>query len=641
MNFFEHQDQARGTTQKLLLLFALAIVSLVLVTSLLVVVVLGLVQQDLAQGPQELVELFGSQVFLLVAAFVVGVVLLGSLFRMAQLGGGGRVVAESLGGKLLNPGTRDADERKILNVVEEMAIAAGLPVPPVYLLEDPAINAFAAGLRQEDAVIGVTRGCIHLLSRDELQGVVAHEFSHIFNGDMRLNIRLIGWLYGIMVIGLIGYYVLRGNRYTWTASRRKNGGGIVFLALGLIVVGYGGTFFGNLIKAAVSRQREFLADASAVQYTRNPDGIAGALKKIAAHSEGSLLRTDVSEVSHMLFGQGVKAGFTGLFATHPPLTERIRRIQPGWDGSLPRTAAPASRTPTGSTSASAAPAAGTQKASVETLASLLVAAVGEPNVTHVAQAAQELAALPAALREALHDPLAASLLMQGLLLSSADDVHARQRHLLQSSLALQLVQELDRLLPLLQQVGRGHQLTLVELAVPSLKRLSPPQLRAFLKLQQGLIASDGEVNLFEWCVSRLLQRQLLPFAAKPVRLLQLDQCVDACGALLSALCLAGHTESAQVEAAFTAGQQVLELPLTLLPAATALDARQLDQALRQLQQLKPLQKPRLLKAMVACISSDGQLLVAEGELLRVTSLLLDCPMPPLPATLGEGFARRA
>lgn len=633
MNFFEHQDRARGTTQKLVLLFGLAVTSLIFITSVLVVMVLGFANQAQAPDSAFSMQMLGSQIFVGVSALVVGVVLLGAFFRMAQLRGGGRVVAESLGGRLLNPGSSDAEERRILNVVEEIAIAAGVPVPPVYLLEDPAINAFAAGFRQEDAVIGITRGCIHLLNRDELQGVIAHEFSHIFNGDMRLNIRLIGWLYGIMVIGMIGYFVLRGSRYGWSASRRKNGGGILFLALGLVVVGYGGTFFGNLIKAAVSRQREFLADASAVQYTRNPDGIAGALMKIAAHSQGSLLQADVSEVSHMLFGQGVKAGFTGLFATHPPLAERIRRIQPRWDGSLPATVMPDN-----SASAYAAEAAAqaeiqvsgrAEPASLDTLATSLVAAVGEPAAAHVAQAAQALAGVSAELRAELADPLGASLLMHAVLLSTDVQLRAAQLDLLKAKLAPPLLEHLGRSQGLQQQVPRGEQLTLVELAVPALKRMSPGQLQAFLALQQALIASDGDVDLFEWCVSRLLRQQLAALPGSSARMVQLEHCMAASSQLLSALCHAGQEETAEVNAAFAAGKAVLALPVAQLPVAIALDARKLDMALRQLQRLKPLQKPRLLKAMVACVSNDGRLQPAEGELLRVTALLLDCPMPPL------------
>ena len=283
-------------------------------------------------------DLWDPDLFAVVALGTLALIGGGSLYKIAALAGGGHTVAEMMGGRPLSPQTTDPDERKILNVVEEMAIASGTPVPPVYLLEnEDGINAFAAGYTPGDAVIGVTRGCIQNLTRDELQGVIAHEFSHILNGDMRLNIRLIGVLYGILLIGMTGWIIFRstanGNRYDDRRDDDRRGSNPwPLVGLALYVLGYIGVFFGNLIKAAVSRQREFLADASAVQFTRNPDGIAGALKKIGALAEGSRIRSpEAEEASHMFFGDAV-GHLLGMFATHPPLVERIRRIDPSFDG---------------------------------------------------------------------------------------------------------------------------------------------------------------------------------------------------------------------------------------------------------------------------------------------------------------------
>ena len=287
MNFFESQDNARRNTWKLIVLFGLALLSLIVVTNLIVMFVFGFAGSGMTSMAATSSPQFNWSTFLTVSVAVTGVVLLGSLYKVNALSGGGARVAEMMDGKLLVSGTRDLHEKRVLNVVEEMAIASGTPVPPVYLMEEAGINAFAAGYSPSDAVIGVTRGTIETLSRDQLQGVIAHEFSHILHGDMRINIRLIGVLHGIMVLGIIGYTLMRTGAFQ---RRSKNAGGIVFLGLGLIVVGYVGTFFGNLIKAAVSRQREYLADASAVQFTRNPDGIAGALMQIGTHSERSYLQ---------------------------------------------------------------------------------------------------------------------------------------------------------------------------------------------------------------------------------------------------------------------------------------------------------------------------------------------------------------
>lgn len=643
MNFFEHQDRARSSTRKLVLLFALALASLILATVLLVVAVLSFGNEDPQQGFSFDWSLVSSEMFLIAGVGVVSVVVLGSLFRTAQLRGGGKAVAEALGGRLLNVGTLDADERKILNVVEEMAIATGLPVPPVYLLEDSAINAFAAGYSKEDAVIGITRGCIQLLNRDELQGVIAHEFSHVFNGDMRLNIRLMGWLYGILVIGMIGYFMLRGGRYGMVAQRGRNnrgGGGLVVLALGLVVIGYGGTFFGNVIKAAVSRQREFLADASAVQYTRNPDGIGGALKKIAASSQGSLLRsTDASEVSHMLFGQGIKAGFTGLLSTHPPLEERIKRVQPHWDGSLqplvakePQASAAAKAATAGPAAAMEGLAAGPAGAAMgmPALVYALVAAVGEPSAESLQRAQQQLAALPDTLKADAHTTLGATLLVHALLMQgSAAPLREQQRSRLQSRLSAASLQRLDELVEALEPLPRNLHLVLLDLALPALKQLSEEQCRAFLHDMAALMRTDQQTSLFEWCVYRIVQQHLVR-QPLPRGTLTLAECAEACEILLSVLVHAGHAQEDEARQAFAAAvASFAELQtLALHPPSDGLG--DLERALARLQRLQPLQKPQLLKAMVYASCHDGQLLPQEQELLRAVATILDCPLPPLP-----------
>ncbi len=615
MNFFEHQDRARGSTKLLVFLFVCAVVTLIVITAFVIVFTLELSNEGNSGAmPGFNAAFLSSDIFLIVSTVVVAVVGLGTLFRLAQLRGGGIAVAESLGGRLLNVQTRDADERKMLNVVEEMAIAAGLPVPPVYLIDDAAINAFAAGYEPRDAVIGVTRGCIRELSRDELQGVIAHEFSHILNGDMRLNIRLIGWLYGIMVIGLIGYHLMRSSRYAH--SSRKKGGGIVFLGLGLMIVGYGGTFFGNLIKAAVSRQREFLADASAVQYTRNPGGISGALKKIGGYGAGThITAADTSEISHMLFGSG--AAFS-LFATHPPLAERIRRIEPRWNGDFNERKAEAS-------GVSAAP----ESPQVQGF----VASVGQPTSASLQEAQQRLASLPAVLHTEVHSSLGGTLTVFALLLALSDqDATKAQWQYLRAQLPTASVTQLLQLHDLVLPLERKLYLPLVELALPALHQLSAEQWKTFMLHLQYLIRADAKVSLFEWCLFRILRASLGSRAnQKPGASTELEQCVVESRVLLSALARAGHADVDEAAAAFAAG--MAELPKTgngtegLLPPTASL--AELDAAVERLRHLKPLQKPRLLKAMVQCIRNDGDVTGEEAELLRAIGAVLDCPVPPL------------
>ena len=332
MNFFQSQAKARSQTNRLVLLFVLAVISLIVLTNLLVMGLFGYFGlEGQAITLAYIKDQFDWQKFLTISVVVIIFVAIGSIYKLMSLRKGGRVVAEALGGKLINQNTDNLQYRILLNVVEEMAIASGTPVPLVFVLKDEsAINAFAAGFSTKDAVIGVTQGALDCFSRDELQGVIAHEFSHIVNGDMRINMRLMGILHGIMLLGLLGYYIMR---VSGGSNRSKNSGKLVFLGLGLVVIGYGGMFFGNAIKASVSRQREYLADASAVQFTRDDQGIANALKKIGGYSKGSKLESpEAQSISHAFFSNALTNKFSSLFATHPPLPKRIKQIEPNWSG---------------------------------------------------------------------------------------------------------------------------------------------------------------------------------------------------------------------------------------------------------------------------------------------------------------------
>src|SRR5690606_28679995 len=313
MNFFERQIQVRKASGRLVFLFVVAVIGIVAVI-------------DLAMWGLLLREMPADQmvpVLLTITIVVLIIIACASLFRLASLkkGGGGKV-ARSLGGVYVPEDTNDPQLRRLRNVVEEIAIASGTPVPELYVLpHEPGINAFAAGWSPADAAVAVTRGCLERLNRDELEGVIAHEFSHVVNGDMRLSIRLMGVLFGILGLAVVGRVLLhtRGERNPLPLV------GLVLLAAGSI-----GLFCGKLIKSAVSRQREYLADASAVQFTRQTEGLAGALKKIGGLPDGAHLSSGKKDdVSHMLFSEGSK--FASLFATHPPLVERIRALQPNFD----------------------------------------------------------------------------------------------------------------------------------------------------------------------------------------------------------------------------------------------------------------------------------------------------------------------
>lgn len=640
MNFFEQQDRARRNSGRLVILMILAVIGLIALTSIALVLVWQFFGgASTGAAPVNRWELIG-----MVSVLVVSVVLIGSFYKQVQLSRGGKVVAQRLGGRLINLDPQGLAERRLLNVVEEMALASGTAVPPVYVLEDDAINAFAAGLTPQDAVIGITRGALATLSREELQGVIAHEFSHIFHGDMRLNTRLVSVLHGILLLGLIGGFLLRSmSRTRVRSSSNRNGGGAIAAVMGigltLFVVGYAGTFFGNLIKAAVSRQREFLADASAVQFTRNPGGIAGALKKIGGHVAGSKLQAaNAAEFSHMYFGEGVSVAMDGLMATHPPLGDRIRRIEPRWDGSFPAVMIEDSegglhaQQPLPDAAAAWAEQAGVLGMAAGSFGSAAaeqaIAAIGTPGQSHLQHARSALQRLPQALRDAAHSCVEAQALMLGLLLDADEQARQHQLSLLRPQLDLALNSALDQHMSALLELSADLRLPLLELSIPALKQLENAEQLSLRRNLAALILADRHVSLMEWSLLRIIERNLS--GPRPIdgrhHLVELAQESQV---LLSALAHAGHADPNEAAAAFAAACAALPFAELQLLATEVADLKAMDEAIKRLNRLWPLQKPQLLKAMLACVAHDGRIEPAEAELMRAVADSLDCPMPPL------------
>ena len=642
MDFFGAQDNARRKTWQLAALFGAAVVCLVVLTNLLV----GAVYLWTARpGPTGGVDFSASlgdlpaSTWVMISLGVVVVVGLASGYKYLRVRGGGRTVAESLGGRLIPPSATDPRERRLLNVVEEMAIASGTPVPPVYVVDEPSINAFAAGFGPDDAVIGVNQGTIDHLSRDELQGVIAHEFSHILNGDSRLNLRLIAILHGILFLGLIGRALLRGmGRGSTRRSRGGGGAPGLALGLGLLVIGYTGIFFGNMIKAAVSRQREYLADAASVQYTRNPGGIAGALKKIGGLGAGSRMPgAAASEASHMFFGQTGKVFLNSLLATHPPLEQRIRAVDPSWDGRYPAIAGPLSveEDVPPEAAASSFAASGGADADVDIPTSLgeFFALATQADEESLARARAHIDGLPAALRDAARDPFEARALIHALVLDQDPASRRRQLEHLDRNADEGIRTTLELLMPDVEQCAPQQRLTLIELSVPALKTLSPEQYRTFIDNLITLIKIDRRIDLLEWVLHRLLVKELRPHfeGARDGegRRGSLPRLADEAAELLSTLARES-ADGRSAEAAFAAGWEALGLDRERPPMISEEDPNfsRLNQALRRLRLLKPLQMPMLLKACANVALADGGASERQSVLLQGIAATLDCPLPP-------------
>lgn len=663
MNFFEAQDSARRSTSLLILLFVLAVVALLVLSNFIVFEFLYFIEYSaLSFLPSQLQQVFDSDLSLLICAALIAFICLGSLYKLAQLSSGGSVIAQQLGGVIVPRSSKNPLHKKILNVVEEMAIASGAPVPQVYLLKEPGINAFAAGWKTTNAVIGITQGALERLSRDELQGVIAHEFSHIFNGDMRLNIRLIAILHGILMIGLFGRMVLRSMRYMRTSRNSKNGQAVlVIVAIGtaLLVVGYSGLFFGNWIKSLISRQREYLADASAVQYTRNREGIANALKKIGGAIPGSaLLSASVDEYSHAYFALGDSHSGFFSFSTHPPLKQRILRIDPGWDGKYLFDERKPLREPvTNQADESRQAKADEQKASRLIQLSIgagLSLALNEAmnavdNIGDVSQ--QQLQAahqwhqqLPQFVQDNVESPFTAQALILALLLDKNTAVSNKQYAVLNDLIGELHTHSVKQLQPLVAEYAHTKTLSLIDLALPTLREMTVEQYRRFESSVEQLIAADEKVDLREWIIQRVVLQHLAEhygLRKKPAaKYFILGSAKQASELVLSMLAYIEHAEEdgqktkrqdevSTARLAFDAAKRSIGANALSLLDKSAISMEALNAAMDELELLKPPLKKRLLQACVNCIAHDGKVTLQAYELTRAIASCLDCPMPPV------------
>lgn len=684
MDFYSRQAAARGQTRWLIFAFIVALLAVALALDFVLFTFLagrsvgyGLSALDYARAnPQQVV---------LCTLLVMGVLGLASLYKSMELRGGGGVVARSLGGVPVSSDTADLKRKRLLNVVEEMAIASGVPMPEVYVLEqEPGINAFAAGHTPANAAVTVTQGALDRLSRDELQGVIGHEFSHVLNGDMRLNVQLMGWIFGLFVIGLIGRMILEVS-----PRNRRNSGGLVALGFAVMVLGYIGLMAGRILQAAVARQRERLADASGVQFTRNPQGLKGALVKIAALPEGSaLVAADAEQAAHMFFADGLSR----VFATHPPILERIRELDPHFDPrELEAAAAEPDQEPTaaevaghgggaGQGAASQASGGGvlggvglglplggaaprsrvaggglggvgqfaranvvpgavaTGAATSNSPASHFATQVGRPDMAHIVHAQAVRLALPQPVRELTESPGGAQALVIALLISSDPAVRDQQLAMLSKSANAASLAVIQRVIPLAQALDPMLRLPALQRSFPSLRRSTVPQRKALAQLATQLIHADARIDVFEFCLAKLLETLLNDEldATAPHGTVTLEGAVNEIALLFSVLAQIGTQDERAARESYEVGISTV-LPMRRPPYSPAADwAQKLSAALPRLEQLHPFAKKALIEGLVKTIANDEVLMEEEAELLRTVCALLHCPLPPLlPVIAGD------
>jgi Zn-dependent protease with chaperone function len=644
LDFYAYQATARRQSRLFVVLFMAAVAAVVIALDAVICTVLAARSSAATYGgqygnasldPLQFAMRHPDTVFG-VSVLIIGVIALASLFKSAQLRGGGAVVAQSLGGVRVERDTADPARKRLRNIIEEMAIASGVPVPEIYVLEqEPAINAFAAGHTPANACITVTQGALDHLDRDELQGVIGHEFSHILNGDMRLNIQLMGAIFGLLVIAIIGRLVFNFAPRGGNDRDRRGGLGWVGVGLAAMALGYLGLLAGRMLQAAVSRQRERLADASAVQFTRNTTGLKGALLKIAALEEGSkFVAADAEQVAHMLFAPGLDR----IFATHPPLLERIRELDPQFDpAELQRLIEHGVPGPQGG--GYATPAAAPVRATIPVPgassgfaadAGTIAAQVGRPQPGNVDQAQVMREQIPPVLRDFSDTGAHARSMVLALLLSRDPAIRDAQAQRVASEYGNAELQVVNTAIAAAGTIAPMLRLPALLQLFPTLRRLPLAERQRLNALVMDLIHIDANIDVFEFCLAKLLESMFNDAAgnAAPYGKLALENCAASVHVLFATLARCGSDDEQEIGAAYVAG---INGVLKSYPQYRTYDdwAQRTGVALSELDQLQPAAKQQLIEGLVRTVANDGMLKVEESELLRTTCALLHCPMPIL------------
>jgi Zn-dependent protease with chaperone function len=674
VDFFASQELARRNTRKLIFLLIVTVLALIAAIYLLVILIFGgasMAQESLNEVG--IPRFFSAENGLLIAgigSLVIGIVSVGSLMKTSQLRHGGATVANMLGGRRLLPNTANLAERRILNIVEEMALASGVPVPPVYVMDnEPGINAFAAGHTIDDAVIGLNQGTLDQLNRDELQGVIAHEFSHILNGDMRMSLRMIGLLFGIQGIALIGTHLMRMASHMSHRSSRDKGGNaalaFVLFGAGLLAIGSIGLFFARLIKASISRQREYLADASAVQFTRLPDGIAGALKMIGANKESSRVHSpDAESISHMYFANMFGSNQQNLFATHPPLIPRIQRIEPQFAGNVDDYIRRRARADTlrpkdeekehqrrlnlarqfglglEKMGATGFPGLSESGSALPINPALIIASIGSPNEHDVAYSRLLVGNVPDKFLQDCRDVFTARCIVFASLLDAAPTVLEKQLNLLAQHEPDATVEETVRQNTVFATIPVRFRLPIFEILQGTLVGLSQEQFQHFQETLKQLVIADKKIDLFEFFLLHHLlvhlRRHLGLGIKNAVRYEMLSRLPDQVELVLSIVARQGHLDAAEAKKSFSAAVSLLSaMPRPLSFTGGDWNFQALNDAIKELSALSFQAKKELLTALATSVIHDGTITHSEAELFRAIAESLDCPVPPIIATENQ------
>ncbi|MGE3319789.1 MAG: M48 family metallopeptidase [Candidatus Berkiella sp.] len=654
MNFFEQQDKARKKTTTLVLYFILAILLIIIFVDLLIVgtmiyasypdsshtihFTINDEQTTLINNGKIDFRVFimmALMTSIVVAPVILLVIGLGTVIRLFQTRGGGLSIAEMVKARPLDQNTQDFKEKRFINIVEEMSIASGVPVPQLFVMDnETSINAFVAGYHPSDIVMVVTQGALDTLDRDALQGVIGHEYSHIFNGDMRINLRLIGLLGGIFAIGQLGAFILRSLSYrssSSSSSSDKKGGGIfivIIIGVGLFVIGYIGLFFGRLIKAAISRQRESLADASSVQYTRNPQGLINALTAIQENQKGSQLKSSHAEdINHMCFGPSLNMWFSSLLASHPPIYERIQALNP--EGYFSTSNKP--KKIVESIKQQPSHEAGAFVAGMTSL-NAIEQSIGHLSQHHIDYTKQMLDAIPEDIKSKTHDPAQAELILYAILMPTHDSLLNEQAEaILKDQIDPNTLSTIRQFGQQIDEKGSASFLPIIDLTIPSLRQKSPDEKARIIRILDQLVTVNP--TLFTFSAAAVIKKSIQPASAKRIQYLKVAALLPQISQLLAFIICCGNNDAKTSSVIYQQVMQQFTDKAPVMPSATGFNINEFQQILSKLNMLTPLAKEKLVHACLICIEVDQQIAIKEAEAIRAIAACLNCPIPPILPTL--------
>jgi Zn-dependent protease with chaperone function/uncharacterized tellurite resistance protein B-like protein len=650
MDFFTLQDKAKKQTRFLIFLFIVAVAAIVFTTNLIFYFAIS----TQTSMPSSISQWLSQPYWLYVTGGTLILIIGTSLWRSWQLKSTPDAIAKMVNATQVLLSSKEKQERVLINVVEEMSIASGMPIPKLFIMkQEQGINAFVAGLDTSQVTLVVTQGLLDNLNRQELQGVIAHEYSHVFHGDMRINVRLIGILAGILVIGQLGGLLLRSGGYRHAFGRSSNNkssnnaGGIIFIGVGLFAIGYIGLFFGRMIKAAISRQREFLADASAVQYTRDKEGIASALNKISMHQNHSLLSSaKAEEMSHMCFGESVKQSFSSLLATHPPISERIKAVNPGfsmrqkYQNNSTKQANNESRDHNQNSSYSnlddAIVGSHFIQSSSENLpktisdpidSARIISSIGDVSPQQVLLAKALVNSIPKQLLSIAHgesDQTESYSLVIALLKISQNNTIASDKTN-RYAMSHNAFQELTNQLA---QLNFQQQHCLLDMSLARIEQLSSADNKAFVADLARMVAGDHQISQTEFMIYASAVKRALP--AKNKKIIHRFKLVgNEVRLFFNLLFQQSHLEFNAKQSQFDRQMKLFGIETSKLKEFT-LNISILSQALNNIAQLNPMLKKDFIQACIDVVKNDDEISQTEYELLRILGAYLDSPFPIYP-----------